>query len=93
MPTTPRLLLVDLQLPDRVVELCLDAISLSMANLATMNPESLLIAARTIVIAVVANTLVKAVMAAFMGAPALRRTVSLATILLLIAAGGGILVA
>jgi uncharacterized membrane protein (DUF4010 family) len=70
-----------------------DAISLSMANLATMNPESLLIAARTIVIAVVANTLVKAVMAAFMGAPALRRTVSLATILLLIAAGGGILVA
>jgi uncharacterized membrane protein (DUF4010 family) len=70
-----------------------DAISLSMANLATMNPESLLIAARTIVIAVVANTLVKAVMAAFMGAPALRRTVSLATILLLIAAGGGILAA
>jgi uncharacterized membrane protein (DUF4010 family) len=70
-----------------------DAISLSMANLATTNPESLLIAARTIVIAVVANTLVKAGMAAFMGAPALRRTVSLATILLLIAAGGGILVA
>ena len=70
-----------------------DAISLSMANLATMNPESLLIAARTIVIAVVANTLVKAGMAVFMGAPALRRTVSLATILLLIAAGGEILVA
>lgn len=70
-----------------------DAISLSMANLATSNPESLLIAARTIVIAVVANTLVKAGMAAFMGAPALRRTVSLATILLLIAAAGGILVA
>lgn len=70
-----------------------DAISLSMANLATTNPESLLIAARTIVIAVVANTLVKAGMAAFMGAPALRRTVLLATILLLIAAGGGILVA
>ena len=70
-----------------------DAISLSMANLATMNPESLLIAARTIVIAVVANTLVKSGMAAFMGAPALRRTVLLATILLLIAAGGGIFVA
>ena len=70
-----------------------DAISLSMANLATTNPESLLIAARTIVIAVVANTLVKAGMAAFMGAPALRRTVLLATILLLIAAGGGIFVA
>jgi len=70
-----------------------DAISLSMANLATTNPESLLIAARTIVIAVVANTLVKSGMAAFMGAPALRRTVLLATILLLIAAGGGIFVA
>jgi uncharacterized membrane protein (DUF4010 family) len=70
-----------------------DAISLSMANLATTNPESLLIAARTVVIAVVANTLVKAGMAAFMGAPALRRTVLPATILLLIAAGGGIFVA
>jgi uncharacterized membrane protein (DUF4010 family) len=70
-----------------------DAISLSMANLATTNPESLLIAARTVVIAVVANTLVKAGMAALMGAPALRRTVLPATILLLIAAGGGIFVA
>ena len=70
-----------------------DAISLSMANLATTNPESLIVAARTIVIAVVANTLVKAGMAAFMGTPALRRTVLLATILLLIAAGSGILVA
>jgi uncharacterized membrane protein (DUF4010 family) len=53
----------------------------------------LIVAARTIVIAVVANTLVKAGMAVFMGTPALRRTVLLATILLLIAAGGGILVA
>ena len=70
-----------------------DAISLSMANLAKSNPESLIIAARTIVIAVIANTLVKAGMAAFMGAPALRRTILLATLLLLIAAGGGILVA
>ena len=70
-----------------------DAISLSMANLAKTDPESLMIAARTIVIAVVANTLVKAGMAVFMGAPALRRTVLLATLLLLIAAGGGILVA
>jgi len=69
-----------------------DAISLSMANFATANPESVIVAARTIAIAVVANTLVKAGMAAFMGAPALRRTVLLATILLLLAAGGGILV-
>jgi len=70
-----------------------DAISLSMANLAKTNPESLIVAARTIVIAVIANTLVKAGMAAFMGTPALRRTILLATLLLLIAAGGGILVA
>ena len=70
-----------------------DAISLSMANLAKTNPESLLVAARTIVIAVVANTLVKAGMAVFMGAPALRRTVVLATLLLLIAAAAGIVIA
>ena len=70
-----------------------DAISLSMANLAKTNPESLLIAARTIVIAVLANTLVKAGMAVFMGAPALRRTIVSATLLLLIAAAGGIMLA
>ncbi len=64
-----------------------------MANLAKTNPESLLVAARTIVIAVVANTLVKAGMAVFMGAPALRRTVVLATLLLLIAAAAGIVIA
>ena len=45
-----------------------DAISLSMANLATANPESLKVAARTIVIAVVSNTLVKTGMAVFLGA-------------------------
>jgi uncharacterized membrane protein (DUF4010 family) len=70
-----------------------DAISLSMANLAKTNPENLVVAARTIVIAVLANTLVKAGMAVFMGAPALRRTVVLATLLLLIAAAGGIVLA
>jgi len=69
-----------------------DAISLSMANLAQANPDSLAVAARTIVIAVLANTLVKAVMAVFMGAPMLRRTVVLATVLLLFAgAAGGLL--
>ena len=57
-----------------------DAISLSMANLATANPESLRIAARTIVIAVLSNTLVKTGMAVFLGAPALRRTLLLATL-------------
>jgi uncharacterized membrane protein (DUF4010 family) len=70
-----------------------DAISLSMANLAKTNPESLVVAARTIVIAVLANTLVKAGMAMFMGAPALRRTIVLVTVLLFAAAGAGILVA
>jgi uncharacterized membrane protein (DUF4010 family) len=70
-----------------------DAISLSMANLATANPESLVVAARTIVIAVLANTLVKAGMAVFMGAPALRRTIVLATVLLLFAGAAGSLVA
>jgi uncharacterized membrane protein (DUF4010 family) len=70
-----------------------DAISLSMANLAKTNPENLVAAARTIVIAVLANTLVKAGMAVFMGAPALRRTIVSATVLLLIAAAGGILLA
>jgi uncharacterized membrane protein (DUF4010 family) len=49
-----------------------DAISLSMAQLAASEPASQHLAARTIVIAVVANTLVKGGMATFMGAPALR---------------------
>ena len=64
-----------------------------MANLATANPDSLVVAAHTIVIAVVANTLVKAGMAVFMGAPALRRTIVLATLLLLFAGAAGSLVA
>jgi uncharacterized membrane protein (DUF4010 family) len=69
-----------------------DAISLSMANLANTNPENLIVAARTIVIAVLSNTLVKAGMAVFMGAPALRRTIMLATLLLLIAGTVGSLI-
>ncbi|HEX7233291.1 MAG TPA: DUF4010 domain-containing protein, partial [Candidatus Binatia bacterium] len=70
-----------------------DAISLSMANLAQANPDSLTVAARTIVIAVLANTLVKAGMAVFMGAPMLRRTIVLTTVLLLFAGAVGSLVA
>ena len=70
-----------------------DAISLSMANLATTSPEIIKIAQRTIVIAVISNTLVKACMAAFMGAPALRRTIVAVTLLFFAAAGAGILVA
>ena len=70
-----------------------DAISLSMANLATSSPESVKIAAYTIVIAVISNTVVKTGMAAFMGAPALRRTIAPVTLILFIAAAAGILVA
>jgi uncharacterized membrane protein (DUF4010 family) len=70
-----------------------DAISLSMANLATSSPQSVKIAGYTIVIAVISNTLVKTGMAVFMGAPALRRAIVLATIFLLIAGAAGILIA
>jgi uncharacterized membrane protein (DUF4010 family) len=66
-----------------------DAISLSMANLAAADAESLKVAARTIVIAVLSNTLVKTGMAVFLGAPALRRTLLLVTLLVLIAAAVG----
>jgi uncharacterized membrane protein (DUF4010 family) len=69
-----------------------DAISLSMANLATTSPESVRIATRTIAIAVISNTLVKAGMAAFMGAPALRRTIVLVTLILFAAVAAGTLV-
>ena len=66
-----------------------DAIALSMANRATTTPESIKIAAYTIVIAVISNTLVKAGMAAFMGAPAMRRTIVLVTLILFIGAAAG----
>jgi len=51
-----------------------DAIALSMANLASGDPASGGVAARAILIAVLSNTLVKGGMATFMGAPSLRRT-------------------
>jgi uncharacterized membrane protein (DUF4010 family) len=69
-----------------------DAISLSMANLATGSPQSAKIAAYTIVIAVISNTVVKTGIAAFMGAPALRRTIVLAALVLFIAAALGSLI-
>ena len=50
-----------------------DAIALSMANLASSDAASLSVAARTVVIAVVSNTLLKGVMASSLGAPELRR--------------------
>jgi uncharacterized membrane protein (DUF4010 family) len=66
-----------------------DAISLSMANLAAAGGANITVAARTIVIAVLSNTLVKTGMAAFLGTPALRRTLLVATLLVLIAAAVG----
>jgi uncharacterized membrane protein (DUF4010 family) len=51
-----------------------DAIALSMANLALQDPTSSGAAARTIVIAVVSNTMVKCTMAIWLGAPSMRRT-------------------
>ena len=64
-----------------------DAIALSMANLAGGDPTREDVAARAILIAVLANTLTKAGMALFMGEPRLRR-VMLPISALLLAAGG-----
>jgi uncharacterized membrane protein (DUF4010 family) len=50
-----------------------DAITLSMANLAASSPESADVAARTIAIAVLSNTAVKCGMVFVLGAPALRK--------------------
>jgi uncharacterized membrane protein (DUF4010 family) len=63
-----------------------DVIALSMANRATTTPERIKIATYSIVIAVISNTLLKAGMAAFIGAPAMRRTIVLVTLILFIAA-------
>ena len=52
----------------------MDAIALSMANLAQQNPASAGVAARTIVIAVISNTMVKCGMVIWLGAPSMRRT-------------------
>jgi uncharacterized membrane protein (DUF4010 family) len=70
-----------------------DAIALSMANLAAASPESTVVAARTVVIAVVSNTAAKTVMAVTLGAPALRRTLLPSAAVLLIAAAIGIALA
>lgn len=62
-----------------------DAIALSMANLAAADSSSLMPAARTIVVAVGANTLVKAGVAASLGDAQLRRLILPATAVLLVA--------
>lgn len=66
-----------------------DAIALSMASLARQDAASLGPAALTILIALVANTLVKAGMAVGLGAAELRRPMLLATAVLLLAAAAG----
>ena len=53
-----------------------DAISLSMANLAQGDPSSGAVAARTIVIAILSNTAVKGGMAMFLGSAELRRAMA-----------------
>src|SRR5262249_27815972 len=64
-----------------------DAITLSMANLGAADPASVGPAATTIVIAAVANTLVKGGIAAFAGAGALRRLILPAPVILVAIAG------
>ncbi len=59
-----------------------DAIALSMANLAQQDPSSSSAAARTIVIAVISNTLVKCGMVMWLGAASMRRTMIPITIIL-----------
>jgi uncharacterized membrane protein (DUF4010 family) len=66
-----------------------DAIALSMAQLSRSDPASVDPAARTIMIAVAANTVFKAGMVAFLGAPGLRRIIVGATAVILVAAAAG----
>jgi len=62
-----------------------DAIALSMANLAQQDPDSSSAAARTIVIAVISNTMVKCGMTLWLGAPSMRRTMIPITLALALA--------
>ncbi len=62
-----------------------DAIALSMANLAAQDPASSAAASRTIVIAVISNTMVKCGMVIWLGAPSLRKTIIPVTVALALA--------
>jgi uncharacterized membrane protein (DUF4010 family) len=68
-----------------------DAIALSMANLAREDPASASAAARTVVIAVLSNTLVKGGMAMFLGSAELRRAIALPVGVILVAGATGAL--
>jgi uncharacterized membrane protein (DUF4010 family) len=65
-----------------------DAIALSMANLADQKADLLGVAARTILIAVLANTITKTSMAASVGAPELRKRILPFAVLLIVAGVG-----
>jgi len=70
-----------------------DAISLSMANLANTAPADVGPAARTVLIAVVSNTVVKSGMAVFLGGAALRsRMLPFALVLLLSGVAAALLI-
>lgn len=68
-----------------------DAITLAMANLAQSDMSNLQIAARSIVIAAMANTLTKSAMAIGLGSPELRRIMLPIAILLLVTGAAGAL--
>ena len=71
----------------------IDAITLAMANLTISDPANLTVAARAIVIAVMANTLTKSGMAIGLGSPELRRvTLPIAGLLLAVGAAGALFV-
>jgi uncharacterized membrane protein (DUF4010 family) len=65
-----------------------DAIALSMASLARQDPAMSGAAARTIVIAVISNTMVKCGITIWLGAPAMRRTMIPITVALALAGLG-----
>ena len=67
-----------------------DAIALSMAQLARTDPDSIQPAAITIVLAVLSNTLFKAGLAATLGAPPVRRLILAAAGAIVVGAGLGI---
>lgn len=62
-----------------------DAIALSMADLAKQDPSTASAAARTVVIAVISNTMVKCGIVIWLGAPAMRRTMVPITVALAVA--------
>jgi len=69
-----------------------DAITLAMANLVQSDASNLQVAARAIVLAVMANTLTKSAMAIGLGSPELRRiTLPIAILLLVTGAAGALL--